>query len=94
MANHRHFFKTILIHTIVFVSYAYIAHHFEKIFQMKEIFGYHKLEFLMFCMTMQICIGYYLVQNKQQQKKIREFLGLEKKLEEKDTSDQNSEVQA
>lgn len=79
MSSQKHFFKTILVHTIVFVSYAYIAQNFEKIFQMKEVFGYHKLEFLMFCMSLQIFIGYYLVQSKHRQRKIREFLGLQKK---------------
>lgn len=92
MTSQRHFFKTILIHTIVFLSYAYIAHHFEKIFQFKEIFGYHKLEFLMFCMCVQIFIGYYLVQSKHRQRKIREFLGIQKKDSSKDNTNEDKTI--
>lgn len=78
MAKQRHFFKKILIHTVVFVSYTFIAHNFETIFQVEEKFGYHKLEFLMLCMCIQIFVGYYLVQSTHRQEKIRQFLGLDK----------------
>lgn len=79
MASQRHFFKTICVHVIIFSAYIYIAYHFEKIFKLQELFGYHKLEFVIFCMTVQLFVGYYLVQSKYRQKKIREFLRIQKK---------------
>lgn len=63
MAKQRRFFRVIIIHLIIFVSYLYIALHFERLFDIRETFGYQKLEFLVACMFIQIVIGFYLVKN-------------------------------